>query len=139
LHSDESSQAVPLVFGGFTQVPVASLQAPATWQTPGGGQVTGVPGAQAPFWHVSCPLHFVPSSHAVPLGNCAGVEQVPLAGSQVLAPWQASAPGHVTAVPPVQMPAWHVSRPSHFVALSQAVLSGTFAVVQVPSAAQTPT
>jgi len=78
-------------------------------------------------------------SHGVPLVTGGGAEQSPVAGSQIPAVWQTSGAVHVTAVPPVQTPAWQVSRPSHFVALSQAVLSGAFEVVQVPSAAQTAT
>src|SRR5439155_14353096 len=50
--------------GVFTQ-PVAGLQLSSVHTLPS-LQLSGVPAWHAPAWHVSAPLHALPSEHAVP-------------------------------------------------------------------------
>src|SRR5215831_1536185 len=49
-----------------------------------------------------------PSALQLPSVN-GGAVQMPFAGSQVAAWWQASLAGHCTGLPPTQAPAWQVS------------------------------
>ena len=52
----------------------------------GAAQTTGLAPVHAPAWHVSVCVQALPSLQAVP-SAFAGLEQVPVAGSQVPAPW----------------------------------------------------
>ena len=61
-----SLQPVPSGWFGFEQTPFAGLQVPARWHWSSAVQVTGVPLAHAPAWHVSFSVQALPSSHAVP-------------------------------------------------------------------------
>src|SRR6266446_9945030 len=73
-------------------------------------QVSAVPAVQAPAWHVSTPLHTLPSLHEVPSGTAVCLQ--PVAGSHVSVV-HAFASSHFSAVPAVHTPAWHVSTPLH--------------------------
>src|SRR5439155_9101147 len=90
---------------------------------------------QAPLWQTSLLVQALPSLHGVPLG-AAGLEQVPVAGSQVPAVWQASTAVQVTGVPGMQAPAWQTSAPLHaFMSLHEVPLA-TGVCEQVPLASQ---
>src|SRR5438094_549299 len=106
VHALPSLHAVPFAAGGFEQVPVAGSQVPAAWHWSGAVHATAVP-VQRPAWQVSPVVHALPSLQAVPLA-ATGLEQVPVAGSQVPATWHWSEAGQATGVP-VQRPAWQVS------------------------------
>src|SRR5437870_2077387 len=101
-----SVQMVPVAARGFEQVPVAGSQVPAGWHWSGAGHATAVP-VQVPAWQVSPAVHALPSLQAVPLA-ATGLEQVPVAGSQVPARWHWSDAGQATGVP-LQTPALQVS------------------------------
>jgi len=88
---------------GFEQ-PLAGSHVPAEWQSSMAVHVTGVPGVQAPDWHVSFIVQALPSLHEVPF-VAFGVEHMPVVGSHVPAAWQVAGGGQVTAVPGVQAPA----------------------------------
>src|SRR5439155_394205 len=103
-----SVQAGPLGLAGLEQALVAGWQVPASWHWSCAGQVTGFAPVHVPAWQVSVRVHALPSSHAVPLGF-AGLEQVPVVGSQVPASWHWSGAGQVTGFAPVHVPAWQVS------------------------------
>ena len=81
-----SLQAVPSVLLGLEHVPVWGSQLPASWHWSRAVQTTGVPGVQVPAWQESLCVQASPSPQAVP-SVLFGLEQVPLAGSQVPAPW----------------------------------------------------
>jgi hypothetical protein len=80
-----SSQAVPFALAGLEQAPVLGSHVPASWHWSWAVQTTGVP-TQTPFWQVSFVVQALPSWQAVPSG-AAGLEQVPVAESQVPATW----------------------------------------------------
>jgi len=101
-----SLHAVPLATAGFEQ-PVEGLQTPATWHWSSGVHVMGLPPVQTPAWHVS-PVEQTSPLQAVPLGF-GTLEQVPVAGLQVLVWWHWSATGQVTEVPAVHTPETHTS------------------------------
>jgi hypothetical protein len=65
------------------QVPFVGSQVPALWQASTGVQITGLLPVQTPAWHVSVWVQALLSLQALPSGWGAGVEQVPLIGSQV--------------------------------------------------------
>ena len=92
---------------------------------------TGVP-AHTPAWQLSPVVHALPSLHAVPLA-ATGLEQMPLAGSQVPARWHWSEAGHVTAVP-MQTPAWHRSPVVHAAPSLHVVPLATTGLEHVPLA-----
>src|SRR2546426_941564 len=73
-------------------------------------QLSAVPAEHAPAWHVSAPLHTLPSLHEVPFatGEC----WQPCTGSQVSVV-QGLPSLQLGSVPGVQTPAWHVSVPLH--------------------------
>src|SRR5207237_4513081 len=118
VHVLASVHAVPVGAAGLQHVPVTGLQVPARWHWSSAVQRTGVP-AHTPAWHVSPVVQAVPSVQIVPLAT-TGLEQAPVAGSQVPARWHWSDAGHVTAVP-AQTPAWHVSPVVHALPSLQAV------------------
>src|SRR5438876_961888 len=124
---------MPLGLAGFEHVPVAGLQVPASWHWCGALQVTGSVPVQAPAWSVSVRVNALGSSHAVPLG-LAGLEHVPVVGSQVPASWHWSGAGQVTGFAPVHAPAWQVSVRVHALASSHAVPLGFAGLAQVPVA-----
>ena len=63
---------------------------------------------QEPFWHLSPLVQASPSLQAAPF-VLAGLEQVPVAGSQVPATWHWSEAVQTTGLLPVQTPLWQVS------------------------------
>ena len=106
LEASAPPQLVPSAAVGFEHVPVAGLQAPATWQASAGAQAAETPPTHAPAWHESPCVHALWSLHAVP-SAAAGFEHVPLVGSHVPATWHASLAVHVTGLDPVHVPATH--------------------------------
>jgi hypothetical protein len=98
----------------------------AEWQTGGALQTFGVPATHAPDWHVSAPLHALPSEQLVPFA-ASGYVHWPVAGSHV-APLLVRQTGGLlqsTGVPAVHWPATHVSLP----------LQRSLSAHEVPSAA----
>src|SRR5947199_225040 len=86
---------------------------------------------QAPAWQVSVCVQALPSVQAVPSG-LAGVEQVPVAGSQVPASWHCSRAAQTTGLVPLQAPAWQVSVCVHALLSVQAVPSGFSGLEHTP-------
>jgi hypothetical protein len=86
--------------------PVAESHAPAVWHASSGWQAIGLPAheptLQVYCWHLSAPVHAVPSV-------AFGFEQVPVAGSHVPVVWHASSGSQVIGVPAVQTPAVQAS------------------------------
>jgi hypothetical protein len=74
-----SEHAVPSVFAGFEQTPLAGSQAPAEWHASLAAHAVGLAPVQAPATHVSVCVQAFPSLHVVPSGR-AGFEQTPVAG-----------------------------------------------------------
>src|SRR5437763_12702234 len=103
-----SLQAVPSACCGVEQVPLAGSQTPATWHWSSALQTTGLAPVQVPAWQVSVCVQAFPSLQAAP-SALAGLEQVPLAGSQVPATWHWSRGVETTGFVPTQAPAWQVS------------------------------
>jgi hypothetical protein len=103
-----SLQVVPFVFAGLEQVPLTVSQVPAVWHWSDAVQVFGPPGLHAPPWQVSTSVQALPSLHVDPFAF-AGLEQVPLAVSQVPAVWHWSDATQVFGVPALHAPPWHVS------------------------------
>ena len=77
-----SLHVVPSVAIGFEQTPVVGSQTPATWHWSLAVHVTGLTPVQMPFSQVSTWVQALPSEHGVPFAF-AGLEQTPVAGSQV--------------------------------------------------------
>src|SRR2546429_441720 len=108
MHALPSSQVSPSGFAGVEHVQVAGSQVPATWlwlmmrQPP---RSTLLP--YTTFFG-SVPVQALPSSQVAPLGF-AGLEHVPVAGSQLPAAWHWSAAAQTTGFVPVHVPAWQVS------------------------------
>ena len=96
-------------------------------------QTSGVPGVHTPPWHISAPLQALPSLQLVP-SDTGGFEQVPVAGSQVPALWQASWAVQTTPGPGIQTPLVHWSFCVHGLPSSHAVPSETGGFEQVPVA-----
>ena len=86
---------------------------------------------QTPAWQVSLCVQALPSLQAAPSG-LTGFEQAPVCGSHVPASWQASGAAQVTAFPPVQTPAEHVSVRVQALPSSQAVPFGFCGFEHVP-------
>src|SRR5438034_1006934 len=103
-----SVQALPFGLVGVEQVPLAGSQEPATWHWSRAVQTTGFIPTQAPAWQASVWVQASPSVQALPFG-LAGVEQVPVAGSQMPASWHWSGGAQTTGFAPVQTPAWQES------------------------------
>jgi hypothetical protein len=103
-----SSHAVPFVAAGFVHVPVEGLHVPATWHWSAAAQVTRLPAVHAPETQVSLRSQAFPSLHAVP-SEAVGLEQVPVDGLHAPATWHWSEAVHVTWLPAVHVPDWHVS------------------------------
>src|SRR5439155_64072 len=103
-----SVQAAPSGFAGLEQRPVAGSQMRGAWRRAGAAQVAGVVPVQTTPWQVSVCVQALPSVQAAPSGF-AGLEQRPVAGSQVPASWHWSVAAQVTGFVPVQTPPWPVS------------------------------
>src|SRR5947207_731343 len=93
---------------------------------------------QAPAWQESLWVQASPSVQAVPFG-LAGVEQMPLAGSQAPATWHWSSAVQTTGFAPTQLPAWQESLWVQASPSVQAAPSALLGLEQVPLAgSQTP-
>jgi hypothetical protein len=103
---------VPFAATGLEQAPVVVSQVPATWHASLAVHVTALPPVQVPLWQVSASVHAFPSLHDVPFA-ATGFEQTPVVVLHVPATWHASLAVHVTAVPAVHVPLWHVSASVH--------------------------
>jgi hypothetical protein len=97
-----SEQAVEGAAGAKTQ-PVAGLHE-STVQTLPSAQLTGAPGAQAPFWQASPLVHAEPSEHAEPFVTSVNIH--PFTGSQV-SRVQGFLSSQGNAGPGTQVPPWH--------------------------------
>src|SRR5947207_1635284 len=86
VQASPSLQALPLGLVGLEQVPLAGSHVPATWHWSRAAQTTGFVPTQAPAWQVSVCVQPLPSLQVAP-SALLGLEQVPLAGSQVPASW----------------------------------------------------
>jgi hypothetical protein len=139
VHASLSLHAVPSAAAAFEQAPVAGSQVPATWHWSDAVQVTELEPVHVPDWQVSVCVHRLLSSHAEP-SAFAGLEHVPVAGSQTPATWHWSDAVQVIGLEPVHVPAWQVSvcvhelpsshaEPSAFAGLEQAPVDGS----QVPA------
>jgi hypothetical protein len=69
VHRLLSAQGVPLLLGGFVQVPVAGLQTPSVWHWLGAAQVTGL-----------VPRHIVPSHTSVRVQRSSSLQARPSRG-----------------------------------------------------------
>ena len=81
-----SEQAVPSSAAGLEHAPVAGSQVPASWHWSAAVQMTALPLTQVPACQVSDWVQASPSEQAEP-SALAGLEQAPVAGSQVPASW----------------------------------------------------
>jgi hypothetical protein len=133
VHAFPSLHGVPSAFDGFEQVPVAGSQVPAVWHWSRALQETGFVPVQTPASQVSVCVQPLPSSQAAPF-DLAGLEQVPVAGSQVPAMWHWSWALQETGFVPVQTPAWHVSLCVQALASSQVAPFDLAGLEQVPVA-----
>src|SRR5205809_6576997 len=86
VQASPSAQALPSALSGLEQAPLAGSQTPATWHWSSAVQTTGFAPMQTPAWQVSVWVQASPSAQARPAA-LAGLEQVPLAGSQTPATW----------------------------------------------------
>jgi len=86
-----------------------------------------------PAWQVSLCVQALPSSQAAPSGF-AGLEHVPVAGSQLPAAWHWSAAAQTTGFMPVHVPAWQVSLCVQALPSLQAAPSGFAGLEHVPVA-----
>jgi len=73
-------------------------------------QLRGDPGAQIPAWHVSAPLHTLPSLHEVPFATAMCWQPVTGSQASVVQRFKSS---QLRAAPDVHTPDWHVSAPLH--------------------------
>src|SRR5437870_5459615 len=89
-------------------MPERGSQVPASWHWSDALQTTGFVPVQVPLWQVSVWVHASPSLQVAPFG-LAGLEHVPVWGSQMPASWHWSEALHTTALAPVQVPARQVS------------------------------
>jgi hypothetical protein len=126
-----SLQAEPSAFTGREQAPVARSQVPGSWQSSIGTQRTGLDPVHCPTRHVSVCVHGFPSSQPVP-SALAGVEQAPVAGSQVPASWHWSGVAQVTGVVPIHVPVRHVSTCVQAFPSAQAEPSGFIGWLHAP-------
>src|SRR5437016_13384439 len=86
VQASPSEQAVPFGLSGLEQMPLAGSQTPASWHWSSALQTTGFAPTQAPASQESLWVQASASVQALPFG-LSGLEQVPLAGSQVPATW----------------------------------------------------
>jgi hypothetical protein len=133
-----SSQAVPFGFVGLVQTPEVGSQTPAKWHWDCGWHTTVVPGVHCPPWQVSVSVQAFPSPQLVPFGF-AGLEQVPVAGSQTPTSWHWSEAEQTTGLPPTHSPFWQVSVRVQALPSLQAEPFGLSGLEQAPVAgSQTP-
>ena len=125
LHTVASRHGVPFVTLVCVQ-PVVALHASVV-HTFESLQLSGVPATQTPAWQLSLPLHTVESRHGVPFST--GVNVQPTVGLQVSVVHTLESL-HVSGVPAVHVPLWHVSLPLHTVASAHDVPLATFTFAQ---------
>jgi hypothetical protein len=102
-----SSQSVSSCLGAGAGHPDAGLHAPTVWHVSAPVHVTAVPPLHTPAWHRFPVVQWsVRSVQDVLSAICVGAGH-PDVGLHAPTVWHASAPVHVTAVPPVHAPAWH--------------------------------
>jgi len=89
VHPLPSLHDTPFAFAGFEQLPVCVSQVPTPWHWSCAVHTTGLLPVHTPDRHVSVCVHPFPSLHPLPSGF-AGLEQVPVCGSQVPAEWHES-------------------------------------------------
>ncbi len=68
-HSSSVPHAVPLGALGLEHVPLDGSHVPATWHSPGAGQVTGLDPVHTPAWHVLVVKQWLVPVHVVPAGS----------------------------------------------------------------------
>jgi NCAIR mutase (PurE)-related protein len=76
-----SLQALPSVFGGLLQTPVAGAQTPTSWHWSSAVQTTGLAPLQTPAWQLSVWVQASLSLQALP-SAFGGLLQTPVAGAQ---------------------------------------------------------
>ena len=81
-----SLQTAPSGWLGVEQAPVVVLQVPATWHWSLALHTTGLVPVHVPAWQLSACVQAFPSLQAAP-SALLGVEQAPVAVSQVPATW----------------------------------------------------
>src|SRR5437667_81451 len=86
VQASPSLQVVPLGVAGLDQVPVGGSQVPASCPSRRSSDLLGLEPVHTPLWQVSVCVQASPSLQVVPL-SAAGLEQVPVEGSQVPATW----------------------------------------------------
>src|SRR2546428_8415862 len=118
---------------GLERRPFAGSQTAATWPWSRAVQTTGFAPTQAPAWQVSVWVQASPSVQALPFA-LSGLEQVPLAGSQVPAAWHWSRAAQTTGFVPMQVPAWQESLWVQASPSVQALPFGSSGLEQVPLA-----
>jgi hypothetical protein len=126
-----SLQAVPLSTALLEQ-PLTGSQLSAV-QTLLSLQLSAVPAAQVPAWHVSFPLHTLPSGQAVPFET--GVLEQPNTGSQESVV-QTLLSLQLSGVAGVQVPLWQVSLPLQIFPSGQAVPFSTGVLAHPDTALQ---
>src|SRR5256885_1283029 len=126
-----SSQVTPSGFAGLERVPVGGLLVPKAWAWTDVAQTSGLGAVPVPAWQVSVPVQALPSLQEAPLGF-AGLEHVPVAGSQVPATWHWSVAAQTTGFVPVHVPAWQVSVRVQALPSSQVAPSGFAGLEQRP-------
>jgi hypothetical protein len=132
-----SLQVRPSGAFGFEQVPLAGLQAPATWQVSDAVQTTGAP-VQAPAWQLSPVVQALLSLQTVPFG-ADGFEHAPVVGLQVPGVWHTSGALQRTGWPMVHRPPTQMSLVVQALLSLQVRPSGAFGFEQAPEAgSQTP-
>src|SRR3989442_381354 len=133
VHASPSLPALPFASSGLEQRPFAGSQMPASWHWSRAVQTTGLAPTQAPAWQVSVWVQALPSLQVVP-SALSGLEQVPLAGSQVPATWHWSRAVQTTGLAPMQAPAWQASLWVQASPSVQALPFGLFGLEQGPLA-----
>jgi hypothetical protein len=129
LHTVASAHEVPFATAMFRQ-PSAASQLSVVQALPS-LQLSGVPAAHVPAWHVSAPLHTVPSGHGLSFGTA--VCSQPMTASQVSVVHTLPSL-QLGGVPAVQTPLWQVSFPLHTVPSAQDVPFATAVFTQPVSA-----
>jgi hypothetical protein len=115
VHGSPSLQSAPLVQplqparGAWTQ-PVEGLQESLV-QVSASLQVSGVPVVHVPAWHVSPPLHWLPSLHEEPFALLLKTQPALALHESVV---HGLPSVQVGGVPAAHVPAWQVSAPLHW-------------------------
>src|SRR5947208_1869217 len=86
VQASPSAQALPSALFGLKQMPFVGSQTPVAWHWSSAVQTTGLAPMQLPAWQASVWVQASPSAQALP-SALFGLEQAPLAGSQVPATW----------------------------------------------------